>query len=78
MPLIFRPLGTLLLSGTLGLALTACGGSEASGPEVPAGFTVGYGVKTYSFGWNASAKDSLHESPSDVIARRAEAQTIVA
>ncbi|ODS65684.1 MAG: hypothetical protein ABS37_07235 [Acidovorax sp. SCN 65-108] len=61
MLLIFRPLGTMLLSATLGLALTACGGSEPSGPEVPAGFTVGYGVKTYSFGWNASANATRYE-----------------
>ena len=47
------------------LVLTACGGSgsdePAPGIAAPSGFTVGYGIKGYTFTWTASAGASRYE-----------------
>ncbi len=64
MPSLHHTLYALLLAGPLMLA--ACGGgSGSSTPSAPSGFTVGYGVKGYTFSWNASAGATRYELVED-------------
>ncbi len=73
---LFQPLNALLLA--MPLVLTACGGgSGGSTPSAPSGFTVGYGVKGYTFSWNASAgatRYELVEDPDGAVGPLPEAQ----